>query len=172
MYLLLSMILLINSISGSDASNNEETAISAVKADLGGIIKSEGKLNYSIASLKQAKTYTGKAYLGLLKASSASFAIWPGDKLKRFNEGKSLIEEAIRESGAQPEPRLLRLMVQCNCPVFLGYSSQIEGDRKVLMRYLEEKTGNKDLMRFIAENMLHISCVTNAEKAAIRKLIP
>jgi hypothetical protein len=80
-----------------------------------------------------------KAYLGTALATSAGCATSPIAKLRRFREGRILIEEAITKDPKHPEIRLLRLSVQSNTPSFLNYASEIESDRRILLKSIQEE---------------------------------
>lgn len=72
------------------------------------------------------------AYLGAFKAIWAKHTLNPLGKLSTFKKGKTLIEQAVRNDPDNVEIRFLRLSVQKNCPDFLGYNKQIEGDRQFI----------------------------------------
>jgi hypothetical protein len=167
MQILVGIFLIMTSISFASGSD-EELALKIIRADLNAILQSEGKINYSLASLKQSRTATAKAYQGLLRSTSASFAAWPGEKLKRFNEGKLLIEQAVNESAGQAEVRLIRLMVQCNCPSFLGYSSHINEDINQISKSLQGTTLSSVEKKYIAEKLFLVSCVKEPLKKELR----
>ncbi len=78
------------------------------------------------------------AYKGTALASSADCTINPAGKLRRFREGRKLIEQAIALDDTNAELRFLRLSVQVKAPYFLGYSSNIVADRDLLLRHLYE----------------------------------
>ncbi len=78
------------------------------------------------------------AYKGVSLASSADCTINPAGKLRRFREGRKMLEEAINKQSNNPEIRFLRLSVQVNAPYFLGYSSDISNDRKAIIESIRE----------------------------------
>ncbi|MDP2235777.1 MAG: hypothetical protein Q8J88_05015 [Bacteroidales bacterium] len=82
------------------------------------------------------------AYKGVARASSADAAFNPATKLSRFNEGKNLIEKALKLNPTDPEIRLLRLSVQVGAPIFLNYRANIEEDRNLVIESLSK---NRDL---------------------------
>jgi hypothetical protein len=85
-----------------------------------------------LTNLSESKTYgnsnLAKAYQGLSKTMLADYMFLPTSKLSYFNDGKALIEKAIKNEPNNPEYRYLRLLVQLNAPFFLSYNSKIDSD--------------------------------------------
>jgi hypothetical protein len=71
--------------------------------------------------------YRGVAFMMLAKHSGNPF-----QKLKLFNKGKAIFENAISKDSMNIEMRYLRLAVQSNTPGFLGYTYAVETDKKYL----------------------------------------
>jgi len=80
------------------------------------------------------------AYRGAFKAIWAKHIFNPIGKLETFNQGKTDIEKAVSQDPDNIEIRLIRLSVQSNAPRILGYSSNIEEDKKLLMANRESLT--------------------------------
>jgi hypothetical protein len=78
------------------------------------------------------------AYLGTALATSASCTSSPVAKLRRFRDGRQLIEKAVENDQNHPEIRLLRLSVQSNAPSFLNYSSDIDVDRRFVLHSIQQ----------------------------------
>lgn len=72
------------------------------------------------------------AYLGAFQAIWAKHIINPISKLSTFKKGKKNIELAVKSKPDDVEIRFVRLSVQLNCPSFLGYSSHINEDKKIV----------------------------------------
>ncbi|MCX8080955.1 MAG: hypothetical protein N3F09_06955 [Bacteroidia bacterium] len=85
-----------------------------------------------------------KAYHAASVMTSAQYAFWPFEKLKRFNEGKTLLESAVNEAPQNVEIRWIRYNVQKHSPAFLNYNNHLKDDKVILMRYVDEE-GSKDL---------------------------
>ena len=85
------------------------------------------------------------AYRGAALATTANCTNWPLQKISRFREGKSLLEEAVERAPQNLEVRFLRYTVQKNIPSFLGYDN-LEEDRKFVLEKLslQLKTGQED----------------------------
>lgn len=69
-----------------------------------------------------------QAYLGAIGMKTAEYQKSPGDKLKKFREGKVLLEKAIQIHPDNVEYRFLRLMIQENAPGILKYNTNIKED--------------------------------------------
>ncbi len=95
-------------------------------------------LYHYLDAIERDKDALYLAYKGTALASSADCTINPAGKLRRFREGRKLIEQAVAMDAANAEVRFLRLSVQVKAPYFLGYSGNIVDDRELLIRYLHE----------------------------------
>lgn len=73
---------------------------------------------------------------GFASATLADHEWSPYSKLKRFNTGKDLIEAAVSSAPNDSVIRLMRLMIQLECPFFLDYRSSIDSDLQVIARGL------------------------------------
>lgn len=69
-----------------------------------------------------------KAYYGAIMMKTSEYQKTPGEKLKKFKEGKILLENAIQSAPDNVEYRFLRLMIQENAPRILKYTSNIKED--------------------------------------------
>ncbi len=81
------------------------------------------------------KNYTLMAYHGAALMTSAQYAFWPFEQLKRFNQGKKILENAVRHDMTNVEIRWIRYVIQKNAPSFLNYSKNLEEDKKFLLDY-------------------------------------
>ncbi len=71
-------------------------------------------------------------YKGMAAFTLCNYSYNPYSKLKYFNEGKNFLDNAIAASPDNVELRFLRYSVQKNVPSFLGYSSNIGEDKKII----------------------------------------
>lgn len=69
-----------------------------------------------------------KAYYGAILMKTSEYQKTAGDKLKKFKEGKALLEGVIESNSSNIEYRFLRLMIQENAPKILKYNSNIKED--------------------------------------------
>ncbi|HLU86785.1 MAG TPA: hypothetical protein VKZ44_03450 [Taishania sp.] len=79
-----------------------------------------------------------RAYYGAILMKSADFQKTPGEKLKKFKQGKELLESVIASNPNQVEYRFLRLMVQENAPKIVKYDQNIEEDCKLIKSNLSK----------------------------------
>ena len=87
-------------------------------------------------------------YKGMASFILCNYSYNPYCKLKYFNEGKNLLDNAIVDSRENVELRFLRYSVQKNIPSFLGYYSNISDDKKIISKNIssqEFKTSDNDL---------------------------
>jgi hypothetical protein len=73
------------------------------------------------------------AYRGVATAMSAELAESVSDKLRLFNTGKDLLEQAVLADWYNAEIRFLRFSMQAEVPFFLGYNDKKEEDAKVIL---------------------------------------
>ena len=75
----------------------------------------------------------------------------PYTKLSYFNDGKKLIDQAIKMDPKNAELRYLRFMIQQNTPDFLNYSDDINADFEILKREFENTTTRTSWMKELSE---------------------
>lgn len=75
-----------------------------------------------------------KAYKGTAITMTADASSNPFEKLRRFNEGKTLLEEAISQLPNHFEMRFLRFSVQSECPSFLSYTANLQEDKQFILK--------------------------------------
>lgn len=73
------------------------------------------------------------AYKAGVTMMMAKYTFLPFGKLKRFNEGKKLLQQAINAGPEEVEIRFLRFSLQSETPGFLGYKDNMESDKDFLL---------------------------------------
>ena len=73
-------------------------------------------------------------YFGAFQAIWAKHAISPFEKLNTFKKGKNNIDKAIKQNPNELEYRLIRYSIQKESPGFLGYKSNLNEDRSLLTK--------------------------------------
>jgi len=86
---------------------------------------------------EEKETPLEKGYKGVLKAMMAENVSNPFTKYQYFVSGKERLEEAIALEPTNMELRCLRLAMQLNTPIFLGYRSKIEEDKSFILGQME-----------------------------------
>lgn len=104
-----------------------------------------------------------KGYIAVSHMIEAKHLFNPSSKLSAFNNGKTQLENMIKSDPENLELRFLRIGVQTNTPSFLGYSSQIQTDKKIILSKYATHT-DADLKRRIREFMLTSGICTEEEK--------
>jgi hypothetical protein len=109
-------------------------------------------------------------YKGALTMVMAKHALSPIKKLSYFNEGKLLLEQAIKQDPTNAELVFLRFSIQCNSPSFLLYNQELYADKALLLREVR-CVKDADLKRRIILFLLHSNEVNEQEKLNLRKQI-
>lgn len=124
-----------------------------------GITDSEVEIFYRyMQSEKVVNVYT-EAYKAVSEMMMASVVWNPYAKVKYFDSGKQKLEACIKKNNRNAELRFLRLTVQVKCPAVLGYSKQIEEDKKLVVEacYKNELSSDKSFVLkakiFLKENL-------------------
>jgi hypothetical protein len=103
----------------------------------------KGKLAYYQAALKADESDPLQCgYKGVAIASYAELADGVSAKFSYFEQGKNLLEKAIKASPNNPELRFLRFSVQDNVPWIVNYSDQLEEDAALVMQAIRQKKVN------------------------------
>lgn len=80
----------------------------------------------------------------------AKHAFNPLKKISYFNQGKKLLENAVRSEPDNVEIRVMRLLTQENIPNILGYHQHIKEDR-IFIRKEYQKIDDPDLKKFVID---------------------
>lgn len=115
-----------------------------------------------------------KAYYGASLAAAPACLGNPMDKLKYFRKGKQLLDEAVKLQPAQLEIRFLRFATQTKAPSFLGYTGNIDEDKRYILKHLEsfkQVKGNIEMSRQIADFLLNSGSLSSAEKAVLNEFV-
>ncbi|HOI32293.1 MAG: hypothetical protein PHG67_02250 [Bacteroidales bacterium] len=129
---------------------------------------------FEILQQNTKKTAVLLAYEGAAEASSASCAVFPLNKLKRFNQGKQKIELALKLDSLNSEIRFIRFSIQSRAPAFLGYHDDIEKDLAFLMnKFTQDQTlFEDDLLRGnIIRFLIQSSQITDQQIALLQKML-
>lgn len=110
-------------------------------------------------------------YKGASNMIMAKYKLLPTTKLSYFNEGKKILEKAIKLAPNNVELHYLRLSIQLNIPSFLGYSSHIDSDKKILIQHIKSNTlsATSDLEKRIINFLLSNKLCTKHELSIDKK---
>jgi hypothetical protein len=102
-----------------NAENSEKSAKSLIQ-------KSEDAYSKTKRPIYSAFLATGQFLM-------AKHVFSPFKKMSYFNEGKKNLEKAVKDDPKNVEIRLMRLITQEQAPKLLGYTKNIEEDRKLIV---------------------------------------
>lgn len=88
------------------------------------------------AQLKENPVLYGYYGAGLM--IMANHYTWPGTKLDYFNRGKKLLEKAVNYDYQNVELRFIRYSVQRGAPMMLGYYSDMDSDKKFILKNIKK----------------------------------
>ena len=112
------------------------------------------------------------AYAGWSKTRLAEFGMNPFSKWSNFSKGKDQIEEAVELDENNPEIRFIRLSIQLHAPDFLGYNSEIDADKGIILKALNSGWLKEDatFKRQVIEFMIEFGALNDSQKAALKAL--
>ena len=105
-------------------------------------------------------------YKGAISTSMANHVKNKQEKIKLFNNGKSLLEKSITADSSDVELRFLRFTIQSNCPKALGYYRQVNSDKKYIIDHLGS-VKNSSLKNKITDYLLNTVMLSQEEKQKI-----
>lgn len=96
------------------------------------------------------------AYNAAAEMILANHVSWPGTKLEHFNTGRQRLETAVAKFPENVEIRYIRYCVQQGCPFFLNYTSNLEEDKKFVIKNIHQtdwsETYKKQVKEFLNTN--------------------
>ncbi|MFM6977080.1 MAG: hypothetical protein ACKOW2_09580 [Sphingobacteriaceae bacterium] len=114
------------------------------------------------------------AYIATLDGLKAKHAWNPYLKLKYVNRSQKLIGRAVAAEPDDLEIRFMRFSLQHYTPAFLGFSKDLEEDKRVILHLFELKKfghSDADLVRNIAKFMLDTNRCTPGEVQLLKKFV-
>ena len=102
------------------------------------------------------KSATYKAYLGAAKALMAEVVSNPYTKLTLFNDGKQLIDQAVKSDPKNPELRYVRFMIQLNTPDYLNYNDNMDSDFVMIKCEILDSDYKESWMQELSQYLLSI----------------
>ncbi len=131
---------------------------------------SEKGLKSIINSNSYANNAVSTAYKGLAETMLAEYTYMPTSKLAHFNDGKRMIEKAVRMESTNAEVRYTRLMVQLNAPSFLNYNEDIDEDLKLFIERLKTDIKSAKWQEIFINNLLSSKYLELEQKNKINSL--
>ncbi len=117
--------------------------------------------------INDINTPVSVAYKGAYTMMKAKFVNSPFKKYAYFNEGKALIEKAIKQAPNNVELRYLRAILQAKLPKFLNYYENINDDIEFVLTNLKTAQLSKEVKYKIIINLVAANLISNEQKATI-----
>lgn len=111
-----------------------------------------------------SKDHTLVAYKAVAITLKAKYAKGLFTKKDLFNKGVTLLDALLAKKPDNYEARLLRLNIQENAPIILGYNDNIDEDKQFLIKHY--KSQPSDLKQFTLDFVKVSTSFTKKEKAA------
>ncbi len=168
---LILIVFIISMTKGLEASSIDEIRKSYIKAVEDPSLTE--RLSSELKKISKPDAIT-LAYIGSLEALKAKHSWNPYQKLSYMAEFDRIMNEAVRRMPENMEIRFLRYTIQYNTPSFLGYSKNIDEDKKVIIdSFIKKKfvTSNKVLITDVYKFMVETKSVSVDEKVKMDKVI-
>lgn len=118
-----------------------------------------------VSSVEKEDDVALVAYKGAALSLKAKYAKGIKNKTNGFKEGVEWVEYAIQKQPQAIEPRFVRLTIQENSPAILGYKSNIDEDKALILEKF--KDASSDLKSYIRDYVQESGKFSKDEKAAI-----
>ena len=133
---------------------------------------SESELEAILENNSYSNTPVTLAYKGMCETMLAQFAFLPTTKYSYWVAGKEKIEKAIQLAPNDAEVRYVRLLIQLNCPSFLGYNDAIDQDLALFTsKITNQGFSQKQINTFVLylSNAEHITSEQKQKLNALKK---
>lgn len=160
-------------IFGFSVSKSQNISINDARMAFDGVVEKEESGRLFLLKAQQEQVVNQPlfmGYMGAIKATLAKHYINPWTKLSSFNEGRDLLEKAIKLDTQNVELFFLRYMIQTNAPRFLGYYQHISSDKQRLLSALpliKDKTLQSKIVQYLREN----GSLTKSERAKLQETL-
>lgn len=114
------------------------------------------------------------AYIGTLEALKAKHAWNPYNKVKYVSLSQKTMAKAVKQEPNNLQIRFMRFSIQHFTPGFLGYSTEIQEDRKAIISHYKNKQfgdADKHQVQNIANFMIESGRCTGDEIQVFEKYI-
>ncbi|WP_029287260.1 hypothetical protein [Pedobacter sp. R20-19] len=150
--------------------------ISVLKNDLVKAVE-DAKLTDSLfvkLNKLSGKTALTTAYIGTLEALKAKHAWNPYSKIKYVKASQKAMQQAVNMDKENLEIRFMRFSIEHFTPSFLGFSKNLNFDRKQIVKhYQHDNFGNADqaLIKNVAKFMIDSKRCTPEEVKILKKYV-
>jgi len=137
-------VLIICLIILSSSGSAQQLDLNKIRVDFSRAVKEEELCKDHLESLrKSANTVTEQGYLAVYEMILAKHVSNPFKKMSHFKAGKNKLEKLIQKDKSNVELRFIRLSIQAHIPSYLGYSGNIQEDKKYLCDNLYKMNDEK-----------------------------
>lgn len=148
--------------------------IHALKIEMVKAVEDAALTNSLFDKLNQTphKTPLFIAYIGTLEALKAKHAWNPYNKIKYVSRSLKTMQKAINLDGENMEIRFIRFSIEHFTPSFLGFSKDLDLDRKEIIKHFENKNfglANEEFINNVAKFMIESNRCTPAEISILKK---
>ncbi|WP_231464381.1 MULTISPECIES: hypothetical protein [unclassified Pedobacter] len=170
---LLFLLSLFAQISKAQLSNKE---IAILKVDL---VKAVDNTSLTDSLLKRLNALSNKnalltGYTATLEALKAKHAWNPYNKIKFVKRSLSTMQKAINMDKENMEIRFMRFSIEHFTPGFLGFSKDLDEDRKEIVKHYQNNNfglADDQLIKNVAKFMIESKRCTAAEIKIFKKYI-
>ncbi|KQR72432.1 hypothetical protein [Pedobacter sp. Leaf176] len=113
-----------------------------------------------------------KAYSGTLEALKAKHSWSPYNKIKYVKASLKTLKEAIDMDRENMEIRFMRFSIEHYTPGFLGFSKDLDGDRKELIKHYKNRNfgvADTEIVKNIAAFLINSERCTAEEIKVLKK---
>lgn len=124
--------------------------------------------------LANSKGFSDPVLLGYKASAKMLLAkhYWnPYAKFASFVEGRNELEALISSNLYNFELRYLRLIIQCNCPIFLGYNKQINEDKLFVIQHFQQFLGLPENREFADKVLSYLKTLNVFSEQEIELLL-
>ncbi len=107
-------------------------------------------------------------YYGAVAANLANHTREPAQKIRLFNLGRRLLENAILADSLNLELRFLRYTIQENCPPSLHYNSRLAADKTFIIKNMSSSV-SRSLKKNIADYLSASRHLSREEKEKVKE---
>lgn len=134
------------------------------------LVAAENEVSFNkLKNLLEKETHRSalmEGYYGSTLMIEANYLANPISKLSAFNNGKTILEKAIKSAPNDVELRYLRFTIQSEAPAILNYNANLKEDKKLLLEKHKNIT-DKILKNNIVSFLKNSKVVTEAEKKTL-----
>ncbi len=171
-FILLLMICAMNAY--SENYTNEE--IKEIKQAMIRAVESPATTDslYMALTSKKSPNALVIAYIGTLEALKAKHSWNPYNKLKFVGQSQKTLQNAVEKEPHNIEIRFMRFSIQHFTPAFLGFSKELDLDRKEIVKLLKKKSfglADATLISNIAKFMIDSKRCSPADLIVLKSFV-